>query len=150
MVNRLGKVAFGAVLATLALGGCAGLPGGSDGVRHDEAFDVIAAAVRDASPEFADVRIDDRVDGAVSLLLVELDMTGDEIPGAALDSAMLALRQSVPDAFDEVRVVAVSADDEELELEGPLRQTGVDGESMIDPVTASIPVDALRDMRILG
>ncbi|KQM84307.1 hypothetical protein [Agromyces sp. Leaf222] len=145
-------MALGVILVTLALGGCAALPGESAnaGVSHDEAYDDIADAVRVASPEFAEVRIGEGAEGAETFLMVELDMIGDELPGAALDSAMLVLRESVPDSFDAVRVVAVSAADVELDLEEPLLQTGVDGQTMIDPGTASIPVDALRDMRILG
>jgi len=154
MVNSLAKLALGGVVAItmLALGGCAALPGESAraDVSHDDGYDEIAHTVRATSSEFADVRIEDGVDGDETFLLVELDMTGDEVPGAALDAAMLALRETVPDTFDSVRVVAVSPSDDELELEAPLAQTGVDGGLMIDPGTASIPLDALRDMRILG
>ncbi|SFR85019.1 hypothetical protein SAMN05428970_3100 [Agromyces sp. CF514] len=142
MVNRLGRVAFGGIVVALvlALGACAARPSGAE--AHDE----VADAVRDASPEIADVVVEDGVDGLSRYLFVELDMAGDILPADALTAALGAVGATVPEQYETVRVVARTASGDRLELEEPMQQTGVDGVFMINPRLASVQAAALRGL----
>ncbi|KQM84308.1 hypothetical protein [Agromyces sp. Leaf222] len=141
MVNRLGRVALGGMVVALvvALGACAA-PSAA------EAHDDVADAVRAASPEFAEVYVEDGVDGLSRYLFVELDMVGDDLPIDALTAALGAVGTTVPKQYDTVRVVARTAGGDRLELEVPMQQTGIDGVFMINPRLASIQAAALRGL----
>ncbi|WP_152030981.1 hypothetical protein [Agromyces aureus] len=146
MVNRLGRVALGGIVVAvvLALGACAARPGAAE--THDE----IADAVRDASPEIAEVFVEDGVDGLSPYLFVELEMSGDALSADALMAALAAVGATAPGRYETVQLIARSAAGDRIDLEGPLQQTGIDGVFMINPRLASIQTGALRDLAPQG
>ncbi|KRC60812.1 hypothetical protein ASE14_07520 [Agromyces sp. Root81] len=136
--NIRGLVIGGVMLSVvLTMSACA-RPGPGGGLE------TVKQAVRESSSAFDEVFVEEGLDGFSRYLFVELGLTDETLAADALEDALRAIGETVPDGYESVRLIARGSSGDMLDLEEPLEASGLDGVFMIDPKMASIPVESLR------
>lgn len=137
--KRLGKAFLGCVVlgAVAMVTACAGPSAGAP-------IDEVRAAVREAPEGVERITVDEGKDGFSRYLFLVLEVPGEELTPQALTETLDVVGDALPDAYDEVRLVARGASGDRVELDAAFAAVGLDGSYLVSPERAHLTADAVR------
>lgn len=137
--KRLGRAFLGCVVvgAVAMVTACSAPSAGGQ-------LDEVRAAVREAPQGVDRISVDEGKDGFSRYLFLVLEVPGDELTPQALTETLDVVGDTLPDAYDEVRLVARGASGDRVDLDPAFAAVGLDGSYLVSPQRAHLTADAVR------
>lgn len=139
MKNSFGRVVLGCVVL-----GAVAMVTACSGTAASDGLEPLRSAVREAPAGVDEITVDEGKDGFSRYVFLVLNVPGDELTPEALTETLDVVGETLPEAYDEVRLVARGASGERVEIETAFAGVGLDDSYLVSPQRAHLTADAVR------